>query len=109
MNPKSAQTIAAIVRQGGDGGAAPAALPCRPGMGRGRGADLPHAPPCPQVMLTMVLTGGFFVVDLAAWIGWLRYLSYIYCESAAAAPPLPPTPAMRATRQPPPAPRAAPR
>ncbi|KAL6781161.1 hypothetical protein ACKKBG_A10055 [Auxenochlorella protothecoides x Auxenochlorella symbiontica] len=30
------------------------------------------------IMLAMVLTGGFFVVGLADWIGWLKYLSFIY-------------------------------
>eukprot|EP00887_Chlorella_sp_A99_P001388 scaffold8.g1388.t1 len=30
------------------------------------------------LMLTIVLTGGFFVVNLPAWIAWLKWLSYIY-------------------------------
>lgn len=30
------------------------------------------------ISMTMVLTGGFFVVDLPDWIGWLRYLSFVY-------------------------------
>lgn len=42
MNPKSAQTIAAVL------------------------------------MLTIILTAGFFATDLAAWISWLRWLSYVY-------------------------------
>lgn len=42
MNPKTAQTVAAVL------------------------------------MLTIVLTGGFFVSNIPDWIGWLKYLSYIY-------------------------------
>lgn len=26
----------------------------------------------------MVLTAGFFVVDIPAWIAWLKWLSYLY-------------------------------
>ena len=29
-------------------------------------------------MLTVVLTGGFFVVNLPSWIGWIKWLSFIY-------------------------------
>ena len=29
-------------------------------------------------LLIIVLTGGFFVTDIADWIGWMRYLSYVY-------------------------------
>lgn len=42
MNPKTAQTVAAVL------------------------------------MLTIVLTGGFFVQNIPSWIGWLKWLSYIY-------------------------------
>ena len=42
MNPKTAQTVAAVL------------------------------------MLTIVLTGGFFVSDIPPWIGWIKWLSYIY-------------------------------
>lgn len=30
------------------------------------------------LMLTVVLTGGFFVLDIPPWIGWLKWLSFIY-------------------------------
>ncbi|KAI7836411.1 hypothetical protein COHA_009711 [Chlorella ohadii] len=30
------------------------------------------------VMLTMVLTGGFFALQLPAWISWLKWISYIF-------------------------------
>ncbi|KAL4542047.1 hypothetical protein Ndes2437B_g06366 [Nannochloris sp. 'desiccata'] len=42
MNPKTAQTVAAVL------------------------------------MLTIVLTGGFFVSDIPPWISWIKWLSYIY-------------------------------
>jgi ATP-binding cassette, subfamily G (WHITE), member 2 len=30
------------------------------------------------LMLTIILTGGFFVVDIPSWIGWLKWFSYVY-------------------------------
>jgi len=30
------------------------------------------------LMLCIILTGGFFVVDLPAWISWLKWLSFVY-------------------------------
>jgi ABC-2 type transporter len=30
------------------------------------------------LMLTIVLTGGFFVSDIPSWISWIKWLSYIY-------------------------------
>ena len=42
MNPKTAQTVAAVL------------------------------------MLTIVLTGGFFVLEIPSWISWIKWLSYIY-------------------------------
>jgi ABC-type multidrug transport system ATPase subunit len=30
------------------------------------------------LMLTIVLTGGFFVQNIPAWIAWIKWLSYIY-------------------------------
>lgn len=29
-------------------------------------------------MLTMVLTGGFFVTSMPVWISWFKYLSFIF-------------------------------
>jgi uncharacterized protein involved in cysteine biosynthesis len=30
------------------------------------------------VMLTFVLTGGYFVQAIPVWISWLKYLSFIF-------------------------------
>ena len=30
------------------------------------------------LMLCIILTGGFFVIDLPDWIGWLKWLSFVY-------------------------------
>ena len=86
MNPKSAQTIASIVsarahtREHTGPLAHAHAQHCCP-RSRHRPLPLPPTPHpllAPQVMLTFILTGGFFVVDIPSWIAWLRWLSYIF-------------------------------
>lgn len=34
--------------------------------------------PCARPSPLQVLTGGFFALQLPAWIAWLKWLSYIY-------------------------------
>ena len=30
------------------------------------------------LMLTIILTAGYFVTDIPSWIGWIKWLSYIF-------------------------------